>query len=676
VDDAGQVSEWSSVRRFSIGAGAVVFPMPGREELLGRIPKGHPRLFVRPEQLARLCELARGELRESYEKMVEDCERLLENPPDTSDPPKYPPGTQVKSEEWRKIWWGNRERTIKALNAAATLGFVWLLDGNERYGREAKRILIEVARWDVRGATNYHYNDEAGMPYVYFFARAYTFVNDLLDDGEKAKCREVIRFRGNEMYAHLNPRHLWTPYASHSNRAWHKLGEAGIAFLDEIPEARDWVWFAMNVFYNVYPVWSDADGGWHEGVAYWNSYVSRFTYFADVMRVAMEVDAYKKPYFSKAGYYAMYLQPPGTPGGGFGDLVPERTPSGNRALMTALAAQARNPHWRWYVDAIGGPSPESGYIGFVRGSLPKVDPKAPEDLPTSRAFHGIGQAFLNTTLKDVGENVQFGFKSSPLGTQSHGYDANNSFFLYAYGQRLFAPTGRRDVYGSDHHRDWMWETKSTNSITVNGRGQTPKHSVASQGKVIGFETSKAVDYVAGDAGGAYGDALTRFERHVLFFKPELLVIYDVLEAPQPSTFEWRLHSPVEIKTDTQYDIGVVSGPATARVGILWPMNLEVRVTDQYDVPPRPRVKAKEWHLTAKTAPSRRVEFVSVVFVHRTGELSPTALYTPADRTLKLRLKDARVTLKVTDPGDGAPPKFGVVRTAGGGEVSEAVFPRQ
>jgi hypothetical protein len=124
-----------------------------------------------------------------------------------------------------------------------------------------------VRRWDPKGATGYRYNDEAGMPYAYYFARTYTFVYDLLTEQQRQQCREVMRIRGDEMYRHLHPRHLWQPYSSHSNRAWHFLGEIGIAFHGEIPEAEDWTWFAMNVFFNAYPVWSDDDGGWHEGTA-------------------------------------------------------------------------------------------------------------------------------------------------------------------------------------------------------------------------------------------------------------------------------------------------------------------------------------------------------------------------------------------------------------------------
>ncbi|MCH5372462.1 MAG: DUF4962 domain-containing protein, partial [Planctomycetes bacterium] len=352
-DRDGAATVWSRLRSFQIDRDAITMPMPSREELLKRIPDSHPRLFVRPEDVPRLRELAAGPMRDQFKRLTDECERLLKRPPPTGEPPKYPPGTESKSEEWRKIWWGNREYTISALNGAATLAFTRLLGGREEYGQLARRILLDCARWDPKGSTGYRYNDEAGMPYAYYFSRTYTFVYDLLSDDERQLCRDVMQVRGEEMYRHLCPRHLWQPYASHSNRAWHFLGEVGIAFQGEVDGADDWVWFAMNVFYNTYPVWSDDDGGWHEGSSYWSSYISRFTWWADVMRSAMQIDAYRKPYFKRCGYYPMYLMPPNKVGGGFGDLTARRTAGSNRSLMSVLAAQAGDPHWQWYVEQLG-----------------------------------------------------------------------------------------------------------------------------------------------------------------------------------------------------------------------------------------------------------------------------------------------------------------------------------
>jgi len=609
-------TNWSKARTFSIAGDAAAMPLPAREELISRIPKSHPRLFLRPENLDRLRKSASSKMKAEYDALVKSCERILARPPATAEPRKYPKDIVRGSDPWREIWWGNRTYTIRALNSAATLAFTRLLGGKEQYGIEAKRILLECAKWDPKGSTGYRYNDEAGMPYNYYFSRTYTFVNDLLSEQEKELCRKVMKVRGDEMYRHLCPRHPWRPYASHSNRAWHFLGEVGVAFLGEVEGAEDWVWFAMNVFFNTYPVWSDDDGGWHEGSSYWSSYQNRFTWWADIMREAMGIDAYDKPYYSKAGYYAMYLLPPGKVGGGFGDLTARRSARSNVPLVSTFAAQAGNGHWQWYVEQLGGPEPADGYIGFIRGQLPKVEATPPDDLPNSRLFAGTGQAYLNTSLTDADSSVQVVFKSSPFGTQSHGYEANNSFLLWAYGKRLLIRSGYRDSYGSDHHRKWMWSTRSVNNITVNGKGQGHRTAKA-QGEITAFKTTPDVDIVIGEAASAYEIPLERFTRAVIFVKPELVVIYDRLQAEEPSTYEYWLHAINKIDVKDQHKIRVRNDDVVCNIDFLTPADLAFTQTDQYDPNPRPRIKLREWHLTAKPPEKqKRMEFVTLYRPHK------------------------------------------------------------
>jgi len=621
-DKNGRYTNWSQPRKFTIAGNAAVMPLPAHKDLIGRIPKSHPRLFMRPENLGRLRKLARGKMKQEYNKLVKECERLLARPPSTEEPSKYPKDIVRGSEHWREIWWGNRTYTIRALNGAATLAFTRLLGGQEKYGLEAKRILLECARWDPKGSTGYRYNDEAGMPYNYYFSRTYTFVNDLLSEQEKKICREVMEVRGDEMYRHLCPRHLWRPYGSHANRAWHFLGEVGIAFLGEVEGAEDWVWFAANVFFNVYPAWCDNDGGWHEGVSYWSSYIGRFTWWADVMREAMGINAYEKPFFSSVGYYAMYLMPPGKRGGGFGDLTARRTSERNVPLMSTFAAQAQNGHWQWYVEQLGGPENAGGYIGFIRGELPKVQAVPPDELPASRLFRGTGQAYLNTNLTDAGNSVQIVFKSSPFGTQSHGYEANNSFLLWGYGKRLLIRTGLRDSYGSKHHRNWMWSTRSVNNITVNGNGQGKRTSKA-QGEIVAFKTTPSIDIVVGEAGQAYEPALERFTRSIIFVKPELVIVYDRLESKEPATYEYWLHAINKIDVDDQHNIRVRNEDIVCDIDFLAPSGLTFSQTDQYDPNPRPRIKLREWHLTATTeGKKKRMEFVTLYRPHRLKDHVP------------------------------------------------------
>ena len=638
ADGDGKVSDWSTGREFVIDDNAKALPMPERDELVGRIPKGHPRLFVRPEQLDDLRTRAQSDLKPIYDDLVATCEDILADVPPTDEPPLYPEGTVTLSEEWREIWWGNRMYTIRVLNSAATLAFTRLLGGQEQYGEKAKELLLACAKWDPLGATGYRYNDEAGMPYNYYFCRTYSFVNDLLSEEEREICRDVMKVQGQEMYDHLavEMQYLWHPYGSHAGRAWHFLGEIGVTFLDEIPEAEEWVNFVMTVFGAVYPAWCDEDGGWHQGLGYWASYVQRFTWWADIMNASMGIDAFDKPYFARAGDYAMYLQPPGTRGGGVGDLTTKRTSDQNCDLMTTLAAQAGNPHWQWYVDqhpkkdreesaeeatkrrldAVG--AGRSLYIDFVRGALPEVNAEAPENLPSSKCFRGVGLAVMNTDLTDAKNNVEVIFKSSPFGSQSHGYDAQNSFSVFAFGERLLIHTGDRDIHGSDHHKNWMHHTKSTNSITVNGESQL-RNKPAAMGEIALFKTTDKFDYVVGEAAQAYEGKLRKFTRRILFAKPDVIIIYDTLIANEASTFEYHLHSETEMTIDGQA-MTIVVGDARCEVALIQPADLKISQTDKFDPPPRDRIQLTEYHVTVETTtPAKEVSFVAVLRPHRAGE---------------------------------------------------------
>ena len=667
-DKDGNATNWSKSRSFVVGESTKIMPLPLRDELLARIPGQHPRLFVRPEWLDRYRELAKNELKEDFAAIKKRCDTLLENPPVSEEPPKYQPGNTYKEE--LDTWWGNRVKTIAVLENAALLAFAWQVDGDEKYAKLSHDLLMAAAEWDPIGATGYRYNDEAGMPYNYHFSRTYSLLNPFLSEEERQQCREVMTVRGREMFNHLCPRHFTSPYGSHQNRAWHFLGEVGIAFYNEIPEAEQWVWFAMNVFFNCYPVWSDSDGGWHEGVSYWNSYQDRFTWWADVMRAAFDINAFVKPYYSQVGYYAIYLMPPGRTGGGFGDLVNE-TPSRSIApLVGDFASHADNAHWKWYAEQ-HNVRPAATYYQFVRKARPLLAADAnneplkgvpPSDLPTSRLFAGTGQAYLNTNLLDANENVQVVFKSSPFGTQSHGFEANNSFFFSAWNENLLINTGRRDYYGSPHHVNWMWSTRSVNNILVGGLNQLT-HQATPGNAITHFETHADYDVTVGEAAASYraskddtvfpdGKVLDRYTRTIVFLKPDTLVVHDRLVATAPTTFQYWLHAPkpfvpvekyfpggksaandavfsqlyanIDLRSpDTQQHVeSLHSGQpfvmrndkAACVLELLSPCTMEFRQTNQFDPNPTERgnYQIREWHLSGDTTEAlREATFVLV-----------------------------------------------------------------
>jgi hypothetical protein len=207
---------------------------------------------------------------------------------------------------------------------------------------------------------------------------------------------------------------------------------------------------------------------------------------------------------------------------------------------------------------------------------------------------------------------------------SHGYDAQNSFQLYAFGQPLLVSSGVRDLYGSDHHANWMWETKSCNNITIGreARGQI-KHSPRGIGKITAFSTSPEFDFVQGDAAKAYDPPLKKYTRSILFVKPDVIVIVDELETETPEVFQYRLHSPVEMKIAAQDDIAIATPKANCRIALLSPTRLELSQTDKFDAPLRDRVKLTQYHLTAATKePASKQRFVAVLQPYRPGAATP------------------------------------------------------
>jgi hypothetical protein len=657
-NNEGTATNWSQTRTFEVPASAQPMPLPERNELLSRIPSSHPRIFVRPEGMDRLRQLAQNELNAEYRELVRRCEQLLNSPPDTTEPPLYADGlTGRRTEAERDIWWGNRLRTIAVLENAAFLAFMWNLDGNEKFAELSKKLLLDTLEWNPVGATGFRYNTEAGMPFAYHFARTYTFLYPLLSEEEKERCRAIMAVRGNELFRHLYPRMFWTPFDSHANRAWHFLAEVGLAFYGEIPEAADWLWHAMNHFYATYPVWSDDDGGWHEGYIYWNSYLIRFCWWADAMKAAFGISAFDKPFFSQTGYYPIYMTPPGRVGKLFGDGSANVRSSSCVELIDILAMQSGNPHWRWYVDAHPNFRPPANYYTFLRKAATldrePVAAKAPTDLPTARLFRGTGQAVMNTNLLDGTDNVQVVFKSAPapFGLASHGYESQNSFLFSAWNEDMLINTGSYYFWGSPHHTQWMWSTRSVNNITVDGIGQRAR-GFDVVGQIVQFENYSDYDIVVGDAAEAYravdnanypdGKVLEQYRRSIVFFKPDLVIIYDRLKAVRPATFEYWLHArnpfqpldiwfpdgksaandalfadwlketfettPISAPEAVEFiepltefrSLGIRVNRVACRLDMLIPETLEISQTNQYDPNPAPHITIREWHVVAKT----------------------------------------------------------------------------
>jgi hypothetical protein len=627
VSSDKRLSSWSRTRRFIVPAGATVFAQPTMDEMRRRIPKGHPRLFARPEDVPRLKAWAQGGGRDAFQKIISRANELLTAEP-TPEPTvranAYDPKTS-------KFWWSNRVQTVNALQEAEILSFAWLLTSEKKYGERARDFTMRLAAWDPDGPTNFELNCEAAKPMLHRLARAYDWAWPMFTPEQRAKIRAVMLRRAEDAWKSGEVRqgvgHLNQPYDSHGNRTWHKLGEYAIATFGESPEAERFLDYAVTKFFAAYPVWSDDDGGWHEGLSYFAGYMSKVTWWLDVARVALGIDGFKKPFFAHFGDYLLYSVPPGTPELGLGDLS-YRPPSAGWSFMDFFVRRTGNPFWAWWLDAWKiPPYSDEPVLAFLWSEAPPVTPKAPTSLPTSKVFRGTGVAVLNTTLLDAAENVELRFKASPMGRWSHGHEPHNSFTLDAYGVALLVNNVYRDLYGTPFHKDWVWTSRAQNALLVDGFGQKP-HSADLGGRIVKWDFQDGMEYLVGDAAASYEGRLKKALRHVVFVKPDLIVLADEVEAPKPSTYQWMLHGqgPFEVREADQLLV-LDRGEAGVVVDYVSERPLRMRQWTGYEPQPDHSYLASikspgippQWHVeAASTEPADSSFTLTVLRPYRRG----------------------------------------------------------
>lgn len=614
----GEPIESGRVRSFTIPEGVTELPLPPTDEWMARIPREHPRLFIRPENV----ETVRSRLLAPAVESLFPQGRMavLVGAVYPEDPPNPRAGGGLDIEAWRRAG----EQMSGPLDTLLELSLLYLLTGKEVYGVEGKNLLVHFARMDPSGVTSYRNGAaEVAMKMLYYLPRAYTWLYDTMTEEEREIVRQSARVRGQEAYSMIKGRPFETnPYGSHSGRMLGFLGQLSIAFLGEIPEAEHWLDYVVKLMFAVYPAWGGDDGGYSEGLNYWATYMNYVFDFFDAFEVATGISLYNKPFFQNTGYFALYAAARGTKTP-FSDGHNSTPGAGIRRVVTQLARVHQNGHYRWYVDQLGGALDRSPMHQLLL-DLPRVPvPKVPDDLPQSRWFRDVGWVVLHRDLLNYQENMQFTFKSSQYGSVSHSHADQNAFVLYAYGDGLAISSGYYPYYNSPHHAQWTNQTLSKNSLLIDGRGQLTFNYEA-KGKILGLFHSDLYDYTAGDAAVAYNNAkLRRFTRHVLYLRPDVYVIVDDVRALQPVTIDWLLHSEYEIKWNREAQVARTQGRAAEMdVHFFTAEPLEVTISNRY-VPPPEQSYVNAWHLTARLPGSwEEAAIVAVLTPRRIGAGGP------------------------------------------------------
>ena len=406
-----------------------------------------------------------------------------------------------------------------------SLAAAYLYDPQERYAAKAREIVLKVAReWDPEGGSHVSRGDLQTTMLLLGMCFVYDILYDRFTPEERADIAKNIRARADEFWKTVNPIRN-----GDGNHVWFRVCAAAFAPVT-LGEDLDRFAFAVSLYAYRFLPGRGFDGESEEGLHYWRYGFGLAMKFLDMARIVCGVDLYGQPWVRRTARFPLYCQPLAGYPMPFGDMEsPNHSPAYiDRPMIGALARNTGDAEARWYAG------------------LPAEGPvRIQADIPQAMLFRHIGQAAFHTFLPDARENVQLGFHSGQY-FGNHQHADQNSFIINAYGDKLAVDGGYYDTTDSPHFAFYSTATAAHNTILVNGQGQSI-HAKYADGKITGFLDLPDFGYVSGDASAQpiYASLLSKFDRRIVFAKPDYVVVYDTLAAPRPAAFRFLLHAQQE-----------------------------------------------------------------------------------------------------------------------------------
>ncbi len=613
---AGARSAPGSVQSFIITERSIPFPVPPTSQILAQMP-GHPRLYTNPSELAAFRARAQGEARDAWVEIKAEADALLSRQPQMPELTPWPKNPGSKRGQVAVLdkgaYWTPKGFNVGQLNAAAgtakALAYAYLISGDARYGDAAARWIDFVSRFridptlpDRAEHDTVVYCFEAGLKN---FALAYDHAYDRLSEELRARVVEAIEFQVEAAIewvrkdCKIHERYL----ASHPQQCMHMTFTAVLAIAKDSPRADDWLDWLVRQYVN-HIAWLGDDGGYFEGPSY--GHKLRFIMEALVpLRSATGIDVYRQPHVANAGNFWLYGMSLNYWFDHWGDIYSLLQPPGTAAdayLSALLAAMSNNRYVRWWSETVRSNNVE---IPLQYISETGLKPRAPADIAQARVFPDTGVVTAYDRFYDHGSARIF-FRSSPWGSQSHSHSDQNSFVIHAGGEILAADVGYYTYYGDEYHVKFSRATPAHNTLLIDGAGQ-PKSGEA-PGRISEFFDSARYVYFAGDAAAAYDQNLKRFDRRVLFIRPDIFIALDDIETSSPAQFQWLLNTFAPAEIDAQRRVVTVPQQnMRLRVEHLLPGGIGYSQTNERPAPLLTKAWCRVtdafpqfWHLRAET----------------------------------------------------------------------------
>jgi hypothetical protein len=271
-----------------------------------------------------------------------------------------------------------------------------------------------------------------------------------------------------------------------------------------------------------------------------------------------------------------------------------------------------------------------------------VQETAPPNGLRFKHFRDVGWVAVNKNLADPSQHIFLLTKASPFGSLSHSHADQGSFLLHAYGQPLIINSGHYVGYGTQMHLNWRKQTKSANTILIDGIGQyagmdydghhraragdqditageEKVNQLSAKGKIVkAGQCPLGVEIVA-DTTAAYAQNVPYLENHtrtIHYNADDTITITDRVKLSKPAVVSSLLHAirPFETGEDAftlQVENVILRGKVSGGIA-------GITQTDTFDGVDEPESEglAKQYHLSINTSPAEFHEISMVLSIDR------------------------------------------------------------
>ncbi len=509
----------------------------------------HPRLYLTVERVAQLRQAVQTTHADLWAEVKSLADRAVER-----GAPAYRRDDGRSGDE--QLW----QREVG--NTMPHLAMAYLLTGNRRYLDAATQWALASCDYPTWGYGRYDGMDLATGHQLFGLAIVYDWCYHDLDEATRQRIRETLVKRASAMFRAAATGNTYWHRSYLQNHLWVNacgLGAAGFATFDEVEDARLWIGLAVDKFQRTMDALGP-DGASHEGVGYWEygaEYMLKFMSLADEL---LGIDLYKHPWWRNTALYCQYLSLPvntWTRGNCIVDLAdcPRGHWYGPDHILRCLAARYHNGHAQWLaqqVDKADVDASSARWLNLIWYD-PFVEAVSPDDLPTLHDFEDMGIVSARTGWEGrenlvvfkcgpfIGHEAVGKFSYDPGGGHVHP-DAGH-FTLFANGQWLIRDDGYGDKWTDQH-----------NTLVIDGTGQLGEGHTWFSGiecllakarpRVVCASSNEQFDHIVGDVTAAYPKrlGLERFIRHLLFVKPDVLIVIDDIAVDKDRDLELRLHT--------------------------------------------------------------------------------------------------------------------------------------